>query len=198
MIFGVVPAGGKSERMGRPKLSLPFRDRTVLECVLNALQLGGCDATVVALGTQAAPLEPLARQAGAHICMLSEDTTDMRATIEVGLCWLQREFGPSDTDAWLLAPADFPALESSVVAALKCAYHANPAYSILVPTCGGLRGHPVLLSWRHAEGLRAHTPGQGLNGYLRLHSKQTLEVAIEMPGILADLDTPQDYERLLR
>jgi molybdenum cofactor cytidylyltransferase len=197
MIFGVVPAGGKSKRMGRPKLSLPFRDRTVLECVLNALRLGGCDATVVVLGKQAAELEPLARQAGAHICMLPEDTADMRATVEVGLYWLQREFGLNDKDAWLLAPADFPALDWSVVAALRYAYLANPGYSIIVPTCGGLRGHPVLLSWRHAEGLQAHTPGQGLNTYLRLHSNQTLELAVEKPGILADVDTPQDYERLL-
>ncbi len=196
MIFGLVPAGGKSKRMGRPKLSLPFGNRTVLECVLHALQQGGCDVTVVVLGTQAAPMEPLARQAGAHSCMLQEDTVDMRATIEVGLCWLQREFGPRDSDAWLLAPADFPTLEADVITALKSAYLANPGYSIVVPTCGGLRGHPVLLSWRHAQGLLAHTPSEGLNGYLRLHGKQTLEVAIEKPGVLADLDTPQDYERL--
>src|SRR5689334_5436499 len=118
MIFAVVPAGGKSTRMGRPKLSLPFRGRTVLECLLDALRLGGCDETLVILGPQAAEMESSARNAGAHVCLLNEETPDMRATVEVGLRWLDQHFRPDDGDAWLLVPADHPTLDANVVAAV--------------------------------------------------------------------------------
>jgi molybdenum cofactor cytidylyltransferase len=197
MIFAVVPAGGKSKRMGRPKLQLPFRDRTVLECVLDALRLGGCDETVVVLGAQAAPLAPLATKAGAHVCLLAEETADMRATVEVGLGWLEQHFRPGDADAWLLVPADQPMLDPAVVAALRLHHLAQMDNSILVPTFAGQRGHPVLLGWKHVEGVRQHTPREGLNTYLRRQEAATLELPLEKPSVLSDLDTPEDYARLV-
>jgi molybdenum cofactor cytidylyltransferase len=197
MIFGVVPAAGTSTRIGRPKLSLPFRGRTVLECVLDALRLGGSDETLVVLGPQAADLEALARRAGAHVCLLQEQTPDMRATVEVGLCWLEQHFRPGDADAWLLAPADHPTLDSKVVAAVRHAFLAQSARSIVAPTYAGKRGHPVLLAWKHVHGVRNHPPGEGLNTYLRRHEAATLELAVDTPDILTDLDTPEDYARLL-
>jgi molybdenum cofactor cytidylyltransferase len=197
MIFAVVPAGGKSTRMGRPKLQLPFRGRTVLECVLDALRLGGCDHTVVVLGAQAAPLAPLVTQGGAHACLLAEETADMRATVEVGLSWLEQHFRPGDDDAWLLVPADQPTLDPAVVVALRSAYLAQTDKSIVVPTFAGKRGHPVLLAWRHVAGVRRHTAGEGLNTYLRQHEAATLGVAVDKPSVLTDLDTPEDYARLV-
>jgi molybdenum cofactor cytidylyltransferase len=197
MIFAVVPAGGKSTRMGRPKLTLPFRGRTVLECVLDALRLGGCHETLVVLGSQAAELAPLAREAGAHVCRLEEETPDMRATVEVGLRWLEEHFRPSDSDAWLLVPADHPALDPHVVAGMREAFLAQSAKSIVVPTYADQRGHPVLFGWKHVQGVRNHAPGEGLNTYLRLHELETLELPVEKPDVLTDLDTPEDYARLL-
>jgi molybdenum cofactor cytidylyltransferase len=196
MIYAVVPAGGQSTRMGRPKLELPYRGRTVLECVLDALRLGGCDEILVVLGTQAAPLEPVALKCGAHVCILSEDTPDMRATVEIGLGWLERHFRPGDGDAWLLAPADQPTLDPAVVASVRQAHLARPDKSIIVPTFAGKRGHPALLSWKHVGGVRTHPRGEGLNTYLRKLEAETLEVALDNPAVVADLDTPEDYARL--
>ena len=38
MIFALIPAAGKSTRMGRPKLALPLGEKTVLEHVIAALR----------------------------------------------------------------------------------------------------------------------------------------------------------------
>jgi molybdenum cofactor cytidylyltransferase len=197
MIFAVVPAGGNSTRMGRPKLSLPFRGSTVLECVLDALRLGGCNETLVILGPQAASLEPLARNARAHVCVLEKETPDMRATVQVGLRWLEEHLRPGDGDAWLLAPADHPTLDASTLAAVRHGYLAQSAKSIVVPTYAGQRGHPVLLSWKHVPGVRNLPASEGLNMYLRRYECETLELPVETPDILTDLDTPEDYARLL-
>ena len=40
-------------------------------------------------------------------------------------------------------------------------------------------------------------PHLGLNAYLRQHAAGTLELPVDDPDILLDLDTPADYERLL-
>ena len=137
MIFAVVPAAGRSSRMGRPKLSLPLGEYTVLEHVLLALRQGGVDETVVVVGPHDPALTPLAEAAGGHVVSLAEPTPDMRATVEQGLRWLENHFHPHPEDAWLLAPADHPTLDAAVVRRLCEAYAAKPSSSIAVPAFMG-------------------------------------------------------------
>jgi CTP:molybdopterin cytidylyltransferase MocA len=196
MIFAVVPAGGHSTRMGRPKLALPLGGRTVLEHVVASLRDGGVDHVLVVVGPHVPELVPLAEAAGADVCRLPEATADMRATVECGLRWLEGLYYPWPDDAWLLAPADHPALDPGVVRALCECYEGRPSQSILVPVCDGRRGHPTLISWQHVPGILAHRAGQGINTYLQLHTSEIREVPVTDASVLHDLDTPEDYERL--
>jgi molybdenum cofactor cytidylyltransferase len=198
MTFAVVPAAGKSVRMGRPKLALPLGDRTILERVVFALGEAGIDHVLVVIGPHVPQLVPLAERAGAHVLQLAEETPDMRATVEAGLSWLQEHFRPQSEDHWLLVPADHPTLDPSLVRRLLRERAEMPGISIVVPTHGGRRGHPTLIDWQHVAGIRALPPGEGLNVYLRQHAGETREVAVESADVLCDLDTPQDYERLRR
>jgi molybdenum cofactor cytidylyltransferase len=198
MRFAVLPAAGKSSRMGRPKLSLPLGDRTILEHAVAALRQAEVEYILVVVGPHVPELADLAAKAGAHVCRLAEETADMRMTVEQGLNWLEDRFQPRPDHAWLLVPADHPALAPDVMRALHRAQVNHPDYSIFVPTFRGQRGHPLLLTWQHVEGIRAHPSGQGLNTYVRGHAAQTMEVHVETEAILWDLDTPEDYEQLRR
>jgi molybdenum cofactor cytidylyltransferase len=230
MTFAVVPAAGRSTRMGRPKLSLPLAGSTVLQLAITALRSGGADPVVVILAPEAPDLAELAEAAGASVCRLPSATEDMRETVVHGLDWLEERFRPRPEDDWLLAPADCPLLDPEVVRLLRQHYQdfrdpykpdaqaretgiASPSLarracspslarracergSILVPVYDGRRGHPVLLAWRHVEAIRALPPGTGLNVYLRMHAGEMAEVPVASNGVLCDLDTPEDYERL--
>ena len=127
-----------------------------------------------------------------------EETPDMRATVERGLDWLGERFGPRPEDAFLLVPADHPTLDAGVIRLLIRARTEHPEKSIFVPTFHGRRGHPTLIGWLHVAGIRAHPPGDGLNTYLRRYANETLEVVTEIPDVLRDLDTPEDYAKLVR
>src|SRR5205085_2342731 len=74
---------------------------------------------------------------------------------------------------------------------------ASPDKTVFVPTFAGRRGHPTLLAWSHVAGIRAYPAGLGLNTYLRQHPDATCEVPAATAEVLADLDTPEDYQRLL-
>jgi molybdenum cofactor cytidylyltransferase len=198
MKFAVLPAAGKSTRMGRPKLSLPLGDSTILAHVVNTLRQAEVEHVVVVVGRHVPELIPLAESSGAYVCPLAEETADMRTTVEHGLRWLEEHFQPHPDDGWLLVPADHPVLSPAVVRELALARQAHPDHSIFVPTHQGQRGHPLLLTWRHVESLRAYPADQGLNRYVRAHDAQTLEVEVATSDILRDLDTPEDYECLLR
>jgi molybdenum cofactor cytidylyltransferase len=197
MIFGLIPAGGKSERMGRSKLALRVGDKTVLEHVIKALRDGGADHVLVVLGPVVANLELVAKEARADVLVLSEQTAHMRATVEAGLDWLQSQYSPTPTDWWLLAPADHPAIDVGVVRQLVAVTESKRSSSIVVPTCRHQRGHPVLISWLHVAGIREFPPEHGLNVYLRHCATQVREMETSSPTILEDLDTPEDYQRLM-
>lgn len=184
--------------MGRPKLALPVGGKTVLEQVIAALREANIETILTVLGPQVADLQPLAEQAGATVLVLPAATPDMRATIEFGLRWLEETLRPAPTDHWLLVPADHPTLRADVVQSLAEAQTAHPEQSIFIPTYDGQRGHPTLIGWRHVAGIRQLPPDQGLNTYLRQQQDQTHEVPVATADVLLDLDTPADYERLLR
>ncbi|MFO0843448.1 MAG: nucleotidyltransferase family protein [Gemmataceae bacterium] len=197
MIAGLIPAAGHSRRMGRPKLGLPVAGKTVLEHVVAALLDSGVNPVLVVLGPHVADLSDAARAAGASVLLLPWPTPDMRATIERGLEWLDETLRPNDDDDWLLSPGDHPTLEVTVVRALLAARAAHPDKTVIVPTYEGRRGHPAVVRWRLVAGLRAHPPGEGLNTYFRARATETLEWPVSSGSVVEDLDTPEDYERLL-
>jgi len=199
-IFALIPAGGKSVRMGRSKLDLPLGDRTVLEHVLVALRQACLTEILVVLAPHGDELISIADRAGASFVRLTEETPDMRATIEHGLTWLTERWRPKPEDGLLLCPADHPTLDTRVVTKLidqaSAKRDAGSTASIWVPTFEGKRGHPTLVKWHHLKGIRAMPAGRGLNRYFREHAAETEEVPWNSPEILLDLDTPADYERL--
>jgi molybdenum cofactor cytidylyltransferase len=193
MTFAVVPACGHSTRMGRPKLALPLGGRTVIEHIVASLREGGVEQVVVVVGPHVPELASLAQRAGASVLALPEATPDMRTTVEKGLAWLEERHHPESDDCWLLAPADHPGFSAAVVRQLL---DEGTNHSIVVPIHNGRRGHPTSFRWHHTHGIRALGPGEGINSYLRLHADETRELPVTDSGILANLDTPEDYTRL--
>jgi molybdenum cofactor cytidylyltransferase len=196
MIFAVLPACGRSTRMGRPKLSLPLGDRTVIEQVVLALRTGGVEHILVVVGPHVPELAPLATAAGADVLALPVPTPDMRATVAAGLLYLEERHRPLPTDWWLLAPADHASLSPTVIRQLRAAADLR-THPIIIPRYQGKRGHPTLIGWQYAAAVWAHLPGLGINSMLREHGFETLELDVSDPGILADLDTPDDYALLV-
>ena len=119
----------------------------------------------------------------------------MRETVEHGLRWLEKRYGPGPSDAWLLVPGDHPLLGAEIVQQLCRLSTSRTDKSIFVPVHEGKRGHPVLIRWSHVSGIRAHPRGQGIDTFLRLHEDETLEVPASVL-VLADIDTPEDYDKL--
>ena len=167
--FALIPAAGKSSRMGRSKLALPVGNRSVLELVLETMKQAGIADVLVVVNPQADDLAALAQKAQVHLLRLKEDTPDMQATVLQGLDWLEKHLHPDATDSWLLVPADHPTLNRAVVMELLQARTEHPAQSIFIPTCDGRRGHPALIGWHLVADLRHWPAGQGLNRFLRRH-----------------------------
>ena len=184
--------------MGRPKLSLPLGERTVIQWMIQTLHEAGVSKILVVVGPHVPELVPLIESEGAHVLALTDETPDMRGTVEHGLTWVAANWQPTNDDALFLVPADHPVLDAAVIRLLIDEYGEESPRSIVVPSYQGRRGHPALIGWRHVPGLRALPRDCGFNVYLSRHRDETREVSCSSETILMDLDTPEDYERLQR
>jgi molybdenum cofactor cytidylyltransferase len=195
-LFAVVPAAGQSRRMGQAKLLLPFRGRTVIAQVLEVLRHPAIARTVVVVRPDDAALRAEVSACRGTPLIPDAPPPEMRNSVEFALRWLERECKPDAADGWLLSPADHPLLDREVLDRLIQRWQEGNA-PILIPTCNGRRGHPALFRWELTREVFELPADVGLNELVRRHEKEVVELETGRPSILADLDTPEDYARLL-
>jgi molybdenum cofactor cytidylyltransferase len=195
MIAAVIPAAGLSVRMGRPKLILPVGGVLLIARVVAAFRDGGAERVVVVSAPADTPgaseIARTARDEGAEVVVAPSPPADMRASVELGLEFLDRGSVPS---AVLLAPGDSPGLHRSIVARV-IRYATESPERIVVPRHGGRSGHPILLPWELAKAIPSLPAGVGVNAMLAAHPERVEAFDVDDPGILADLDTLEDYRR---
>jgi len=196
-LFAVIPAAGRSRRMGRPKLLLPMAGKPVIARLLGALDHPAIPARVVVVRPDDEPLRAAAAAGGAHVVQPDLPPAEMRTSVELAVREIARRFAPAEADAWLLVPADHPVLEPSLIDELIAGWKSTRA-QILVPTFNGRRGHPTLFRWEWAERIAEIPPDRGLDWLLEHYAGQVVEFPVSTDLILCDLDTPDDYERLCR
>ena len=65
---------------------------------------------------------------------------------------------------------------------------------ILLPSYQGKHGHPVVLSALGIDEIISLPPAATLKTYTSAYASETLEVPVEDPAVVRDIDTPADYE----
>jgi putative nucleotidyltransferase with HDIG domain len=90
-------------------------------------------------------------------------------------------------------PVDTPLIRPATVAALA-KRHAAEGGAVLYPRFRSERGHPPLIPRHLFDEILAGDGEGGLRALLQRHACEEVDVADA--GILLDMDTPEDYERL--
>jgi molybdenum cofactor cytidylyltransferase len=195
MIAAIVPAAGRSERMGRPKLLLPIGGQTVIARLIGALRGGGADPVVVVVPPAsiagAAELAVVAEQGGACVVVADPPPPEMRVSVERGLDRLRQM---ADPKTLLLAPGDSPGITAALVAGVVARARAEPD-AIVIPTWQGRRGHPIALPWAVAAEIPGLPRGVGINALVAHYPERTVTLQVDDPRMLDDLDSPDDYVR---
>ena len=190
--FALIPAAGRSRRMGSPKLLLPWSGRTVVEQLLIALNRPEIVAVFVVVRSDDVGLQDALSRTAAIVVTPDHDPPDMRDSVELGLKAIQKRFNPEDQDCWLLIPADHPLIEPEVLDGLLARWSSQDCKA-LVPSFCGRRGHPTLLSWSLAKQVEQLPRDVGINKLLRSSPDLVTEWPTDRESVLADLDTPEDY-----
>ena len=92
---------------------------------------------------------------------------------------------------------DVPLVKTSTVAEVTAAWRRTRA-PIVRPAIGDRHGHPVIFDRALLDQLRRAPMEAGAKSVVRAHEDQILNVPVEDEGCLKDIDTPGDYQLLIR
>jgi molybdenum cofactor cytidylyltransferase len=191
MITAVVLAAGKSERMGRPKMLLPFGRKTLIETVLAGVLRSRVDDVVVVLGAHREAIEPVVSKFQLRTVFNPDHGNGMLSSVLRGLGEV-----PAAAQAFLVVLGDHPFPPASAIDRLIAA-RERTGKGIVLPVFRGRRGHPVLIDMRYRDDVTVLDPSVGLRQLLRDHPNDVLEVSVRTPSVLTDIDRPSDYRKAL-
>lgn len=185
----VIAAAGLSSRMGDFKPLLPMGGASVIENIIKTLRASGAEDIVVVTGFKADKLEARLRETGV-IFVKNERyaETQMLCSVKLGFSRLLGQ-----CDRLLFTPADVPLFTEKTIRTLLMT-----DCDAAIPVCGGRDGHPLLLKAEVLPRILEYSGEGGLHGALEHCGGRVERVPVNDLGAVSDMDTPEDYRRLLR
>ncbi len=178
--------------MGRPKPLLRVGGKTLLGRALDSVLRSGVAETVVVLGHAAGQVRmsvPLHRTV---VVENPEYERGISTSLQVGI-----RAAPPETVAFLIVLGDQPFVETETIDLLLSSWKpAGP--KILIPTFRSHRGNPVLLDRSLRDAILSLRGDVGFRSLFDQHLADVREIPVDDPGILVDLDAPEQLETLSR
>jgi molybdenum cofactor cytidylyltransferase len=195
VIPAIVLAAGKSTRMGRPKANLALDGGdTFLSRIVRTLSAAAVDDVVVVLGHDADVIASVLAGTGvaARLVTNPDYETGQLSSLLKGLDAVDR---PGVT-AVLVTLVDVPLVSARTVAAVIDHYLQTGA-PIVRPIRGREHGHPVLIDRSLFDQVRRADPTSGAKVVVRAHASVRGDVEVDDDGAFLDIDTADEYERLV-
>ena len=191
MIWAVILAAGESKRMGKPKLLLPYGEKTIIETIVETVVSSNVENTLIILGSDREKTEEKIKNYPVKIVYNRDFRSGMLSSVQCGFKAL-----PQETRAVLVVLGDQPKISADVINKLIDAYKST-GKGIVLPVYKKERGHPVLIDVKYGEEVENLSPEAGLRGTVYNHPEDILEVDVETPSIFQDIDDESDYKREL-
>jgi molybdenum cofactor cytidylyltransferase len=186
-IWAIILAAGESKRMGSPKMLLKFKGSTVIENVIENVRSSNADKTLVVLGNSGGDILKIIRKMPVSHCYNDNYKLGMLSSVQCGLNYL-----PGDKGAVLIFLGDQPMIGSDIINIVIEAYRKG-GKGIVIPVFDNKRGHPLLIDLKYRDEIGNLKPEEGLHTLSRKFRDDVLEVKVDTPVILKDLDTREDY-----
>jgi molybdenum cofactor cytidylyltransferase len=188
-VSAIVLAAGGSGRMGRIKQLLPVAGMPMLERIFRALAGTTVAEVIAVLGASA---ERIAPQIPSHCRTVLNPNwrSGLSTSLKAGLA-----ASSPRSHAALFLLADQPLVSAALLERLLHAYYGT-TQGIVAPRFRGQQGTPALFDRRLFPALELVSGDSGGREVIRALPEQIVWVDMDTPKELADIDTPEDYQKL--
>jgi len=180
--------------MGKAKQLLRLGESTVLgQTIENVRRFAVANEIVVVLGSSAEAIRlqlPASLLGGLKIVVNPNYEQGMASSLRAGLSALDPQ-----VDATFIVLADQPFVRPETLDQLADHYRRTKA-QIVIPSYKGVRGNPVLLDRSVFVEVMALEGDIGCRAIFGNHTEHIAKLEVEDEGILLDIDSHEDYQRL--
>ncbi|HET6516003.1 MAG TPA: nucleotidyltransferase family protein [Thermodesulfovibrionales bacterium] len=174
--------------MGKLKQLLPLGDRpAVLRC-LESIRGAGIDDIVLVVGHDSQEIMGVIEEFPAKVVCNAEPETGMYDSVRLGL----GKVDPSASGVFICL-ADQPLVKADTLLSMRFCHEEKPDM-IIIPLYRGMTGHPPLLPKRILIEVELFPT---LRDLIQRHAEEVLGVEVADEGVVLDMDTWEDYERML-
>jgi molybdenum cofactor cytidylyltransferase len=189
VIAAVVLAAGAGSRIGGNKALLELDGIPFIERIVNVARQVRIGRIVVVVGHRADEVRR-ATPSGPDVLFLETPHPErgQLSSIQVALCSL------TDAPGMLVWPVDHPLVAVGTVD-LVVRSGAEQREKIVIPCHAGRGGHPTFFPRCMFGDLLALPADRGARALFHAHPQSIVRVAVADPGVRADIDTREDYDR---
>lgn len=191
MITAIVLAAGASERMGTPKLLLPYHDTTVILSTVGAVTASTVDRVVAVTGPESREIDEVLGDVDVTIVRNADPSRGNMSSL------LSATDADSDAAAFILVAGDLPTFRSSAIDALVDLWDAEAPWAGLTAYADRI-AHPFLLSREAIDEIRYHEGPKVLWRVLVDSADPRVVRVAQAEEAPLDINTPADYERLVQ
>lgn len=175
-------AAGYSSRAGEFKLAWSLAGKSLIERTIESMS-PFCARIIVVGGHRVEEITALTRDyAQVEVVFNKDYRSGMFSSVKTGVAHLQGK-------RFFLLPGDHPLVAGEVYRKLL-----QVEADIVIPTFKGRKGHPVLIKSALADEILQEPADSNLRAFIRRRGFELVEV--EDSGILVDIDTREEYERI--
>ena len=196
MIAAVVLSAGESSRMGSPKALLPISGVPFIEEIVRALKGTKIDRIIVVLGHHAEEIQKRIAHLPVTFVVNRDYAKGQLSSLIVAIRSLAAEKTTEKIDGVLVHLVDHPFISPALVDHMIDRFYETRKL-IVIPRCGGRRGHPVIFSSRLFPELLSAPLEKGAKVIVHAHRDETLEIETDFAGVTIDIDTPEEYRQYL-
>ncbi|GAA0727716.1 molybdenum cofactor cytidylyltransferase [Clostridium malenominatum] len=189
MVSAVIMASGYGKRMGQNKLLMPLKGKPVLEHVINSIKR--CDFNEIILVGRDKEVLDLGFDKGISIVENHEAYKGQSQSIKLGV-----ENANKNSEGYMFFTGDQPFIDNRTINLLLGEHYENKD-KIICPMYKGERGSPVIFPSIYREALLNLQGDEGGRSIMKSNLEEIIFVQIEDGKILMDIDTPEEYERLV-
>jgi CTP:molybdopterin cytidylyltransferase MocA len=199
VVAGIILAGGASTRMGAPKPIMPWGDQTFVQAIIHKMKAAGVAPVLVVLGAHFREAHDHCLSCGATPSFHQGWSLGQFSSLQAGLSEASKFSLQSDANvqqpatmkSLMVALVDQPHIAFEVFREVVQVAMKFPE-KLIIPTFDHRRGHPYVIPANLFSSILAMPPTATMRDFLNAQQSKQMTVPVMDPGILFDIDTPED------